>query len=115
MGKTGLIQHVFNSFSGNNKIACIYVDILSSNNLKDFTNLLATVIYNHFPENKSIAKKIAQAIKSLRPLISFDTLAGTPELSFELRETRQYEKTIAQLFSFLDNQNIKVVFAIDEL
>ena len=114
VGKTGLIQHVFNSFSGNNKIACIYVDILSSNNLKDFTNLLATVIYNHFPENKSIAKKIAQAIKSLRPLISFDTLAGTPELSFELREARQYEKTIAQLFSFLDNQNIKVVFAIDE-
>ena len=30
VGKTGLIQHVFNSFSGNSKIACIYVDILSS-------------------------------------------------------------------------------------
>jgi AAA+ ATPase superfamily predicted ATPase len=114
VGKTGLIQHVFNSFSGNGKIACIYVDILSSNNLKEFTNQLATVIYNHFPENKGIGKKIVEAIKSLRPLISFDTLTSAPELSFELRETKHYEKTIEHLLNFLDNQNIKVVFAIDE-
>ncbi len=114
IGKTGLIQHVLNSYSKNNKVVCIYVDILSTNNLKEFTNTLATVIYNRFPENKGIGKKIILAIKSLRPLISFDTLSGDPELSFELRESKQYEKTIQQLFAFLDEQNIKVVFAIDE-
>jgi uncharacterized protein len=114
IGKTGLIHHVFNSYSNNNKIVCVYVDILSSNNLKDFTNLLATEIYNRFPENKSVGKKIIQAINLLRPVISYDSLSGTPEISFELGEIKQYEKTIQQLFAFLDEQNIKIVFAIDE-
>ena len=58
IGKTGLIYHVFNSYAANNKVVCIYVDILSTNNLKEFTNQLATVIYNAFPESKSIGKKI---------------------------------------------------------
>lgn len=114
VGKTGLIHHVFNSYAKNTKVVCIYVDILSSKNLKEFTNLLATVIYNRFPENKSLGKKIIEAIKQLRPFISFDELSGSPEITFDLTETKRYEKTIQQLFTFLDQQNIKIVFAIDE-
>jgi AAA+ ATPase superfamily predicted ATPase len=114
IGKTGLLHHVFNSYANNKKIACIYVDILGSRNLKEFTNQLATVIYNRFPENKGLGKKIVEAIKSLRPLINFDSLSGNPELTFELSEIKRYEKTIEQLFTFLDQQNIKIVFAIDE-
>jgi hypothetical protein len=114
IGKTGLINHVFESYAKNTKVVCIYVDILSSTNLKEFTNLLATVIYNSFPEDKGIGKKIIRAIQSLRPLISFDTLSGSPELSFELAQAKQYESTIQQLFSFLDSQNKKIIFAIDE-
>ncbi|MFN8229723.1 MAG: ATP-binding protein [Bacteroidia bacterium] len=114
VGKTGLIHHVFNSYIKNAKVVCIYVDILSSKNLKEFTNLLATVIYNRFPENKSLGKKVIETIKLLRPLISFDELSGSPEITFDLTETKRYEKTIQQLFTFLDQQNIKIVFAIDE-
>lgn len=114
LGKTGLIHHVFDSYTKNNKIACIYVDILGTKNLKEFTNQLATAIYNRFPENRTIGKKIVGIIKLLRPLISYDVLSGTPELSFELGEAKLYEKTIQQLFAFLDKQNIKIVFAIDE-
>lgn len=114
IGKTGLIQHVFQSYTNSKKVVCIYVDILSTRNLQEFTNLLATAIYNRFPESKSLGKKIVEAIKLLRPLISFDDFSGNPELSFDLADAKKYEKTIQQLFSFLDNQNIKVVFAIDE-
>lgn len=114
IGKTGLIQHVFNSYKNNSKIATIYVDILSTSNLKEFTNQLASAIFNRFPENKSIGKKIVESIKTLRPVIGYDTLSGMPELSFELSEVKQYEKTIQQLFTFLDQQGVKIVFAIDE-
>ncbi|OFX17549.1 MAG: hypothetical protein A2033_00235 [Bacteroidetes bacterium GWA2_31_9] len=114
IGKTGLIHYVFDSYKNNSKIKCIYVDILSSYNLKDFTNLLATVIYNNFQEDNSIGKKIINAIKSLSPIISFDNLTGNPELSFKLNDTKQYESTIYQLFSFLESQNKKIFVAIDE-
>jgi len=114
IGKTGLLQHVLNSYKNNTKTLCLYVDILSSTCLKDLTNLLATVIYNSVPENKGFGKKITEAIKTLRPQISFDTLTGSPELSFELSQVKQYEKTIQQLFEFLDSQNKKIIIAIDE-
>ncbi|MBS1653085.1 MAG: ATP-binding protein [Bacteroidetes bacterium] len=114
VGKTALIQHVFNYYAKNPKVVCIYVDILGSLNLKEFTNQLATVIYNRFPENKSIGKKIISAIKLLRPSISFDDFSGTPEIKFDFIEHKAYEKTIQQLFSFLDQQNLKIIFAIDE-
>ena len=37
LGKTGLIHHVFNSFTENDKLICIYLDILSTKNLMDFS------------------------------------------------------------------------------
>jgi hypothetical protein len=47
-------------------------------------------------------------------VISYDPLSGSPELSFDFGETKHYERTIQQLFSFLDKQDIRVVIAIDE-
>lgn len=114
IGKTGLIHHVFNSYQRNRRVICIYLDILGTRNLKEFTNQLGTAIYTRFPENKSIGKKLMDIIKLLRPIISYDALSGNPELSFDLGEARQYEKTISQLFQFLDHQNIQIIFAIDE-
>ncbi|MFH1004960.1 MAG: ATP-binding protein [Bacteroidota bacterium] len=114
LGKTGLIHHLFESYTNSRNIACIYLDILGTNNLKEFSSQLATAIYNRFPENKSIGKRIIDFMRSLRPVISYDDLSGQPELSFETGEIKKTEKTIQQLFNFLDQQNAKVIFAIDE-
>ena len=114
LGKTGLLYHTFSQLEKNKKIACIYVDIFATQNLKDFTNQLATAIYNRFPQNKSIGSKLFALIKLLRPVISYDPLTGNPELSLDLNQPRQFENTIQQLFNFLDSEVVKVVIAIDE-
>ena len=114
LGKTGLIRHVFEHFSKNKKTACIYFDIFATGNLKDFTNQFATAVYSRFPEKKGIGQKIFELIRLLRPVISYDPLTGSPELSLDLGQPKQYEKTIQQLFTFLDSQPIKVIIAIDE-
>ena len=114
LGKTGLLLHLFEGFKNTRNMACIYVDILGTNNLKEFTSRLATAIYGRFPENRSIGKKFTDLIRTLRPVISYDELSGQPEISFETGEIKKTEKTIEQLFRFLDKQKIKIVFAIDE-
>ena len=38
MGKTGLIRHVFNQREERRDQVCINIDILSTQNIKDFTN-----------------------------------------------------------------------------
>lgn len=114
LGKTGLIQHVFQQLSPSKKTACIYLDIFSTTSLKEFTNQLATAVYTRFPEKKGIGQQFFSFLKLLRPVISYDALTGNPEVSLDLAQPRDYEKTIHQIFSFLDKQPVKVVIAIDE-
>ncbi|MEO8147041.1 MAG: ATP-binding protein [Bacteroidia bacterium] len=113
LGKTALIQHVFYLLKKKKQV-CIYIDIYATQNLKEFTNHLANAIYQVFPANKSIGKKFLEALKLLRPVISVDSMSGSPELSLDITQPKQFEKTIPQLLKFIDDQNIKAVIAIDE-
>lgn len=113
IGKTALIQHVFYLLK-KKKHTAIYIDIYATQNLKDFTNQLANSIYQVFPENKSMSKRFWEAIKLLRPVISADEITGSPQLSLDITQTKQFEKTIPQLLHFLDTQGIRTVIAIDE-
>lgn len=114
LGKTGLIHHVFHPYKNSTKLACIYLDILATKNLSDFTNQLATAVYKRFPPQKTLGKKITELLHRFRPVISFDELTGAPSLTLTIETKAQKENTIGQIFNFLDRQNIKVVFAIDE-
>lgn len=114
LGKTGLLHHLFYQHRNNAKIVCIYVDILATNNLIDFTNYIATAVYNAFPPQKSLGKKVMELFQRFRPTISFDEFTGNPSLSLTISTTDQKNNTIGNILNFLDNQNIKIVFAIDE-
>jgi AAA+ ATPase superfamily predicted ATPase len=113
IGKTALIHHVFYLLQ-KKKISTLYIDIYATQCLKEFTNQLANGIFQVFPEKQSIGKRFWEAIKLLRPVISADEITGNPQLSLDITQTKQFEKTIPQLLHFLDAQNIKVVIAIDE-
>lgn len=114
LGKTGLIQHVFHPYKSSSRVACIYLDILPSQNLSEFTNQIATAVYNRFPPQKTIGKKIIELFQKFRPTITFDELTGSPSLTLTLDTKAQKENTIGQILAFLDAQKIRVVFCIDE-
>jgi uncharacterized protein len=114
MGKTGLLLHTFHTLQNSRGIACIYVDIYGTQNLKDFTNSLGTAILRAFPEKKSLGKKFMEFLKGLRPNISFDPLSGEPEIKIEYSGPEAAEHSLASLFGFLDKQGITIVIALDE-
>jgi len=90
------------------------LDILATNTLTDLVNQMATAIYNQFPSNNTLGKKIMSLIQSFRPVINFDELSGSPSLTLTLDTQAQKEQTIGNLLSFLDRQGERVIFAIDE-
>jgi len=114
LGKTSLIHHVFEQFKTEKEVLCIYLDIFGTENFESFLNELATAIYNNVPKQRSLATKIIEGIQKLRPTISFDELSGTPNISFNITDFEQQQKTLAQLFHFIDKQKLTVFIAIDE-
>jgi hypothetical protein len=113
MGKTGLLFHLFHQLSPK-RYHGIYVDIFPTQNFKQFTNAVATAVLQAFPEKKPIGLRFMEMLKALRPVISFDHMSGQPEVTFDFRTPRQYEQSLAGIFSFLEKQSIRVVIAIDE-
>ena len=113
LGKSALIYRLFDDFEPE-KYACIFVDIFACTNLKDFTETLALSIFNKFPQKHSIGRRFLEILKKLRPVITYDALNGQPEIHFEFSQTKEYEYSLRSLFHFIDNQQIEIVFAIDE-
>ena len=113
LGKSALIYRLFDEFEPD-KYACIFVDVYACNNLKDFTETMALSVFNKFPQKNSIGRRFIKFLKNLRPVISYDSLTGQPKIFFDFVQPKEYEYTLRNLFQFIDNQNIKVVLAIDE-
>ena len=113
LGKSALIYRLFEDLEGEN-CACIYVDIYACTHLKDMTETMALSIFNKFPQKRGIGRRFFDFLKGLRPVISYDNLNGQPEIHFEFAMPKEYEHTLRSLLQFLDNQETKVVLAIDE-
>jgi AAA+ ATPase superfamily predicted ATPase len=111
IGKTGLIKHVLENLPPDQ--TGIYVDILPTENLHEFLNVLASSVFNTIPEKSSPGKKILDFIKSLRPVITYDPLSGYPQVTFDVRPG-ETTRNIASVFQYLENFPQKVVVAIDE-
>lgn len=111
IGKTGLIRHALEQLPENWQ--GIYIDILETENLTGFLNLLATSILTSVPEKSSIWKKCMDFVKSLRPIIGFDPLTGAPQASFDITDEYVVQNIDATL-KFLETLETRIVIAIDE-
>ena len=111
MGKTGLI---FRAFEECKKMTTLYVDIMPTRSLEEFIKFLSEAILLSFPERTSIGKKFMDFIKGLRPLISYDTVTGQPQIQIVYQTEAEKTQTLHNIFHFLDTQDKKIVVAIDE-
>jgi uncharacterized protein len=111
LGKTGLIQHLLGQLPDGWK--GIYIDILHTENIKQFFNSIISSAIQSIPEQSSMGKKLWKIIKSFRPVISFDPLTGVTQASFDLKESETLNG-IETVLMFLNQQDFKVLIAIDE-
>lgn len=115
LGKTGLIHHVFNAFDRQNAAQTYYVDILQTNNLHGFVNILSKTIINKYSSKTAKGfKYIFDFFSKLRPKICYDNLTNQPYLEFSAGTEIEGQATLEQIFFYLHKQNKKVILAIDE-
>ena len=111
IGKTALVKHL--QYKLRKNYLHVYVDILSTESLSDLLNKMASAVAAMVPETSTTGRRVWKFLKSLRPVVSYDSLSGIPTLSFNLSQEEK-EKSIGEIFQFLEGLPKPVVFAIDE-
>jgi len=114
IGKTGLIQHVFEKLKTDTEITTIYVDIFSTRTIEDFIKQISESILKKFPEKTEVGKSFWNFIKILRPLITFDNITGDPQVQINYQTENEKTHTLKNIFDILEKQNTRVIIAIDE-
>lgn len=114
MGKTGLIKHVFYQIDNDKSILPIYLDIMPTANLAEFTSIFAKAVFSALAKQDSTIKKLLTAIASLRPTLSYDTITGAPEVSIKVDSQNDANHSLEVIFQYISTQKKYIICAIDE-
>lgn len=114
-GKTGLIWNVFYNLNQQGKTKTAYVDLLYTNNLRDFNTALAKAIIGKFDNRiTSVLKAFGRIVKSLKPIITINPDTGVPDITVDYFEGVSPELTTEEIFRYLKKQKAPLLIALDE-
>lgn len=114
MGKTGLILHCFHKPELSENYYCFFIDIYSTLNLSDFIVLLGNKICEVLkPKGKNAVEAFCRIVRSLEFRISFDS-QGQLEASFGIGDIKDPQRTLDEIFSYINSASKRCVVAIDE-
>ena len=114
IGKTELINHVFDCDEFREGYFCFLVDIYATQSVSDFINMLGKAVLEELkPKGRNAWEKFVTALTSIRSEISFD-MNGQPSWSVGLGEIRNPSATLDEIFSYLQNAGRPCIVAIDE-
>ena len=113
-GKTGLVYHVFDELAKKRRsMTLCYCDIYSADNLEDFVKLLSESIVSTVKAEPTL-KKFFSFFSGIRPLVSYDPVSGSPQVSITYQNEGQKLSTLKSIFDFLGSQKKTFVIAFDE-
>jgi len=114
IGKTELINHIFDCDKFRDEYHCFIVDIYATKSLSDMVNMVGKVVLDELkPKGRSVWEKFVTGLTSLRSEISFD-INGLPSWNVGLGELKNASITLDEIFSYLQNADKPCIVAIDE-
>lgn len=115
IGKTGLIQYCYEQPCLKKNFFTIYIDILSTTNLQEFTYLLGKEIFDVIrTKDEKAWRSFFTFVKSLAGKVSFDPITGIPTFNIQLGDISKPDYTLKEIFQYLGNAGRPVIVAIDE-
>ncbi|MBR0296349.1 MAG: ATPase [Paludibacteraceae bacterium] len=115
VGKSKLIEHCFVQPEIKDNYYTIFVDIMQTGNLQEFTYELGKAIFDVTASLGSKMKKLfAQTVRSLQGDFGFDYFTNQPKFSLSLGNISNPQYTIEEIFNFLEEADKPCIVAIDE-
>ena len=114
MGKTGLIEYCFDQKEIKDNFNTIFIDIYSTLNLNDFVFMLGNKICKTLKsKDKQLLELFVKVVKSIQFTVGFDE-SGAINGSFGLGDIKDTQKSLDEIFQYLEESKRPCVIAIDE-
>lgn len=115
IGKTQLIDHCFAQPAIKDNYLTIFVDILQTTNLQEFTYELGKAVFESAGTIESkLMKLFLQTVRSLHGELGFDPVTNLPKFTLSIGHIDNPVYTIEEIFRFLDSAEQRCIVAIDE-
>lgn len=115
MGKTGLIYHCFDFPEIKSEFTTIFVDILQTTSLQEFTFLLGKAVFEGLAsKGKRLITKFIETLRSLSGRFTYDPITGAPTFSIQLGDIAQPTYTLEEIFRFIAETPGRCIVAINE-
>ena len=114
LGKSGLIHHTFAQDVIKDRYTTIYVDIYATKDLCEMVKALSEAIVKAVGQKKSWHEKFFSFIKSLRVGFHIDAVSGEPSFDIGIGDIENPDKTIRELFDYMEASEKPCILAIDE-
>ena len=115
MGKSGLIQHLFNQPDIKEHYHVFYIDIYATTSLAEFVYLLGKEIFSQLkPQFTQWREQFFQIVKSLRMGFKLDALTGEPAFDLGLGDIQAPQTTLDEIFAYIALTDKPGIVAIDE-
>lgn len=111
LGKSGLLHHFIYHLQKNE--VGIFVDLQGATHMQAFVTKLSEGILNTFSQEKKY-QDLWNAIKKLRPSISFDEFTGMPQVSLQLSNEQEAEQSLSNLLRGLAARPERITLIFDE-
>ncbi|MEN8250831.1 MAG: ATP-binding protein [Bacteroidota bacterium] len=111
-GKSALIHHVFHKLQ--KEFVCIYTDIWGTSSIEEFTKELVNgLISSRVFAKRKFSDKLLNLLKSIGASFNIG-VDGLPSVDVIYNERNQNFRSLEELFKFLNQLDISILFAIDE-
>ena len=115
MGKTGLINYCYDMEPIFSHYHTIFIDILHTTSLREFTFLFGKSIYESIlPLGQKVMTSFVNTLKSLSGKFSFDFVTQMPTFNLELGDITRPALTLDEIFSYLEHAGKPCIVAFDE-
>ena len=115
MGKTSLVDYVFQKEEIQNDYFTIGVDILHTTCFKEFIYTLGTAVYEKVATRSERMRRLfVTTLRSLSASFGYDPIQNTPTFDIKLGDIITPDYTIREIFQFLEQAERRCLVVIDE-
>lgn len=115
MGKTSLIDHVFDQQTISESYIIISIDILHTTTFREFIYTFGTAVFRRVASrNDKLRRLFVTTLQSLSASFGYDPVQNVPTFNIKLGDINQPDFTIEEIFRFLEQADKPCLVVIDE-